>query len=127
LFKLSAERDFGVLLPPVSFSEPLGRYLLRIVTRGHRFEEFYSFHGFIYFNDNWEGISAEPRLTFRGYLHSPITQRGRADICYALEPFFARLGVPPPDLPTNWILLSILTFFLGGFIWLFLKFLLEMG
>lgn len=113
-FKSRAESDLGIDLQHTDFSEPIGSILKRILTLGRRFQDYYSFQGFIYFDDSWKGMTAIPDLTWKGYLHSPLTQPGRANIAYVLKPVFERIGAPLPVLKFNWVLLIFMMLFAGG-------------
>ena len=113
-FKSQADRELAIRIQHTDFSEPISQILIRILTLGRRFQDYYSFQGFVYFDDEWNGRVAAPRFTWKGYLHSPLTQPGRANIAYVLKPVFERVGAPEPALPYNWFLCMLVIAIGGG-------------
>jgi hypothetical protein len=113
-FTKLAESQWGIRVQNTDHSESVWQILIRILTRGRRFQDYYSFRGFVYFDDEWNGRFSVPKLRWKGYLYSPLTQPGRADIVYALKPFFQNAGVLGPMLQFNWGLLILVIVFAGG-------------
>ena len=112
-----AAKMLDARLPPVEFRDTFGQYLVAFLTRRRRFRDYFSFRGFIRFDDALQGEYLEGRFGVRAFLHSPLNRYGRASMLYCLKPVFDRLDAPWSEPRLNWGTFAVFALFVGGAIW----------
>ncbi|MCU0834683.1 MAG: hypothetical protein MUC77_09660 [Chromatiaceae bacterium] len=115
--KSALEQDLVIAMPVIDSRTSILKTLLRILTRGRRFQDYFSFQGFVYFDSSWHGHYAQPELTFNSMLRSPLMKPGLASMAYALRSFFNHLDVAWSRPRINPVAAGVFLIFAWGVIW----------